>query len=87
MDFQSSRLGMLQDEKDLFTDEKNIIHIQVQQRNGRKCITTIYGIDDDLDLHKITKYLKKFYNTTAVGCPSRLWLIVQTADDEACVWT
>ena len=48
---------------DLFTDEKNVVHIRVQQRNGRKCLTTIYGIDEDLDLHKIMKYLKKVFNT------------------------
>jgi len=48
---------------DLFTDDKDIVHIQVHQRNGRKCITTVSGIADDLDLHKILKYLKKFYST------------------------
>jgi translation initiation factor 1 len=48
---------------DPFTDDRNLVHIRVQQRNGRKCITTVYGIADDLDLHKITKYLKKVHNT------------------------
>lgn len=55
-------LASLQDD-DLFTDEKNIVHIRVQQRNGRKCITTVFGLANDLDLHKIAKYLKKIYNT------------------------
>ena len=49
-------------QKDLFTSEKNIVHIRIQQRNGRKCITLVQGIADDLDLHKILKYLKKSYS-------------------------
>ena len=48
---------------DLFTDERNLIHIRVQQRNGKKCLTSIHGIADDLDLKKILKYLKKVYST------------------------
>jgi len=48
---------------DLFTDERNLVHIRVQQRNGRKCLTSIHGIADDLDLKKILKYLKKVYST------------------------
>jgi len=35
----------------------------VQQRNGRKCITTIQGLDDDLDLKRICKAMKKVFNT------------------------
>jgi len=37
----------------------NDIHIRVQQRNGRKCITTVQGLDASLDLKKILKALKK----------------------------
>lgn len=48
---------------DLFTDEKNLVHIRVQQRNGRKCITSIHGIAADLDQKKILKYLKKVHST------------------------
>ena len=54
---------MSEGQKDLFTSEKNIVHIRIQQRNGRKCITLVQGIADDLDLHKILKYLKKIYST------------------------
>jgi translation initiation factor 1 len=83
MDTHSGRLGMLQDEKDLFTNEKNIVHIQVQQRNGRKCITTVYGIADDLDLHKITKYLKKFHNTNGhVVSDLKLGDVIQLQGDQ-----
>lgn len=35
------------------------IHIRVQQRNGRKCITTVQGIDAALDLKKVLKVIKK----------------------------
>jgi translation initiation factor 1 len=35
------------------------IHIRVQQRNGRKCITTVQGLADDLDCKRILKALKK----------------------------
>ena len=48
---------------DLFTNERNLVHIHVQQRNGRKCVTSIHGIADDLDHKKILKYLKKIYST------------------------
>eukprot|EP01032_Pedospumella_encystans_P000365 gene365-412_t len=37
------------------------IHIRVQQRNGRKCITTVQGLADDLDIAKIAKALKKTF--------------------------
>jgi|EP00341_Mesodinium_pulex_P002227 translation initiation factor 1 len=37
------------------------IHVRVQQRNGRKCITTVAGLPDDLDLKKITRALKKTF--------------------------
>ena len=38
------------------------IHIRVQQRNGRKCITTIQGLEDDLDLKRICKAMKRTFN-------------------------
>jgi len=37
----------------------DLIHIRVQQRNGRKCITTVQGLSAELDLKKIMKALKK----------------------------
>jgi len=33
----------------------NQVHIRVQQRNGRKCITTVAGLGEDLDMKKILK--------------------------------
>ena len=41
---------------------KSKIHIRVQQRNGRKCITTIEGLEDDLDTKRICKAMKGAFN-------------------------
>jgi translation initiation factor 1 len=46
-----------------YTSSRSVIHIRVQQRNGKKSITTIQGLADDLDLPKILKALKKTLNT------------------------
>lgn len=34
-------------------------HIRIQQRTGRKTITTVQGIAPEYDLKKIVRYLKK----------------------------
>ena len=41
---------------------QNKVTISVQQRNGRKNITTISGMAEDLDLKKILSHVKKTYN-------------------------
>ena len=41
--------------------DKSKIHLRIQQRNGRKCITTIQGLAEDLDVLKITRALKKTF--------------------------
>lgn len=38
------------------------IHVRVQQRNGRKCITTVAGLADDLDIKRICKAFKKNFS-------------------------
>lgn len=43
-------------------EKAGVIHIRVQQRNGRKCITTVQGLDKKLDLKKILKVLQKKQN-------------------------
>jgi len=40
-------------------NKRNKVHIRIQQRNGRKSITTIQGLASDLDLYKILQSLKK----------------------------
>ena len=37
----------------------NKVHLRIQARNRRKCVLTVQGLDDDLDLKKICKYLRK----------------------------
>jgi translation initiation factor 1 len=47
------------------------IHIRIQQRNGRKTLTTVQGISADYDLKKIVKACKKEFacNGTVVEHP------------------
>jgi translation initiation factor 1 len=53
-------LFSLDDAENFFTNSK--VTVCVQKRNGRKCITTITGMEDDLDLKKIVSYFKKTYS-------------------------
>ena len=41
---------------------KNRYHIRIQQRNGKKAITTLQGLEDDLDIKRICKYMRKSFN-------------------------
>ena len=52
---------MLNDIDDYFNEDEsnNIVHIRIQQRNGKKSITTIQGIDEKYDQYKILKVFKK----------------------------
>lgn len=45
------------------TGTRAAVHVRMQQRNGRKCLTTIEGLANDLDLKKILRYLKKTFST------------------------
>jgi len=38
------------------------IHIRIQQRNGRKTLTTVQGIPSDYDQKKIVRAFKKKFN-------------------------
>ena len=39
--------------------DQGYVHIRIQQRNGRKSITTVTGLAKALDLKKILKAIKK----------------------------
>jgi translation initiation factor 1 len=39
--------------------QNDFVHIRLQQRNGRKSLTTVQGLCVDYDLKKITKSFKK----------------------------
>lgn len=41
---------------------QNKVHIRIQQRNGRKTITTLQGIDEKYDQKKLAKAFKKEFN-------------------------
>lgn len=65
--------------RDPFADDLNegssskagYIHIRIQQRNGRKTLTTVQGITTEYDLRKIVKACKKEFacNGTVVTDP------------------
>ncbi len=59
------------------------IHVRVQQRNGRKCITTIQGLADDLDIKKISRALKKTYQCNgSITNDPELGEILQLSGDQ-----
>lgn len=50
---------------------KDYVHIRVQQRNGRKSLTTVQGLKKEFSYNKILKDLKKEFccNGTVVQDP------------------
>ena len=38
------------------------LHMRLQKRNGKKCITTIQGFEEDLDLKRICKFMRKHFS-------------------------
>ena len=41
------------------TNNQEIIHVRLQQRNGKKTLTTIQGLSKDLEFKKLLKAFKK----------------------------
>ena len=65
------------------TGDNTKVHVRVQQRNGRKCITTIQGLADDLDIKRICKAFKKnFQCNGAVTKDSEMGEIIQLSGDQ-----
>jgi|TARA_B110000211_G_C14020529_1_gene527448 translation initiation factor 1 len=56
-----NNLNILQDLDGTNDNQGNsqMVHIRIQSRTTRKSILTISGLDDDLDLKKICRFLKK----------------------------
>lgn len=48
------------EEKLFFASNQPLIHIRYQQRNGRKSLTTIEGLNHYLDEHQTEKLLRAF---------------------------
>ncbi|KAJ0326252.1 hypothetical protein COL5a_007076 [Colletotrichum fioriniae] len=46
---------------------QNYIHIRIQQRNGRKTLTTVQGLPKKFDQKKILKVIKKQFADSEMG--------------------
>lgn len=51
--------------------QDGLVHVRIQQRSGRKTVTTIQGLSSDYDLRKILRSCKKEFccNGTVVEHP------------------
>jgi translation initiation factor 1 len=59
------------------------VHLRCQQRNGRKCITTVQGLSTDLELKKILRRFKKTFNCNgAMVNDKELGDILQLSGDQ-----
>lgn len=59
------------------------VHIRVQQRSGRKMLTTVQGLATDLDLKKIVKAFKKTFSTNGtILKDEELGEIIQVQGDQ-----
>jgi len=59
------------------------IHLRTQQRNGKKCITTVQGLDDDLDIKRIAKAMRKQFNCNgSIDEHEQYGLIIQLQGDQ-----
>ncbi len=62
---------------------RSTIHIRLQQRNGKKTITLIEGLAEDLDLKKILRAMKKTFQTNcAILHPDEDKTILQLNGDQ-----
>lgn len=55
---------------------EDYIHIRIQQRNGRKTLTTVQGIADDYDKKKLVKAFKKVKALREI----KIWLSMYTSE-------
>ncbi|KAH6973805.1 translation initiation factor SUI1 [Ilyonectria sp. MPI-CAGE-AT-0026] len=49
---------------------QNYIHIRIQQRNGRKTLTTVQGLPKKFDQKKILKVIKKKFGKSSSTLPA-----------------
>ena len=42
-------------------EREMVVHVRVQKRNGKKCVTTVQGLDPNLDFKKILKTMKRVF--------------------------
>ncbi|OHT11846.1 Translation initiation factor SUI1 family protein [Tritrichomonas foetus] len=43
----------------VISEPVNEVHIRIQQRNGKKCLTLVQGLPPKLNLKKVMQYFKK----------------------------
>ncbi|KAG7008865.1 urea transporter [Physcia stellaris] len=60
---------------------QNYIHIRIQQRNGRKTLTTVQGLPKKFDQKKILKVIKKTCNGTIVN-DTEMGEVIQLQGDQ-----
>ena len=51
-------------------DQTKEVHIRVQQRNGRKCITTVSNLNQHINFETVIKYAKERWGCSGVVIPS-----------------
>jgi len=56
------------DKEGVGTSQEGFVHIRIQQRNGRKTVTTVQGIGDEYDKKKIVKVCKKVNDHVMCMC-------------------
>lgn len=63
--------------------DKDYVHIRIQQRNGKKSLTTVQGLKQQYDYKKVLKALKKEFccNGTVVDDPE-LGQVIQLQGDQ-----
>ena len=69
-------------EDEFLFENKDEIHIRIQQRNGRKYTTTIEGLPEGVDLKKFLQYLKKSYATNGAILSSEHGDVIQLQGDQ-----
>lgn len=59
------------------------IHLRIQQRNGRKCITTVQGLSESLDLKGILKTFKKSFSCNgSISTDQEYGKVIQMSGDQ-----
>ncbi|CAD0049907.1 unnamed protein product, partial [Aureobasidium pullulans] len=61
---------------------QNYIHIRIQQRNGRKTLTTVQGLPKKFDQKKILKVIKKKFGTSTIVVDTEMGEVIQLQGDQ-----
>ena len=65
------------------TGRANKIHIRLQQRNTRSYLTLLEGMDEDLDLHRICRAMRRAFNCNGnVSKDAKVGDVIQLQGDQ-----